>query len=84
MEEILARHARPDLTEELLTHLRGRFPNTVPKPTDSDREVWMSVGRQAVIAHLERLLAERDNPPAPPEPSRPSVAERILSVLRRP
>lgn len=46
----------PPVDKSLIEWLERRFPNQVPDPEDSDRQVWIKVGHQEVIKDLRRIL----------------------------
>lgn len=49
----------------VIAGLKRIYPNTVPAITATDREIWAAVGRQEVIAYLERELASIGEPVEP-------------------
>jgi len=46
----------------VIAGLKRIYPNTVPSINATDREIWAAVGRQEVIAYLERELASIGEP----------------------
>ena len=42
----------PVLAADLIALLDEQFPDRCPKPTESDREIWINVGRRDVVAFL--------------------------------
>ena len=42
----------PTVPEALLRELDRRFPERCPDPKDSDREIWIEVGRRQVVRFL--------------------------------
>jgi hypothetical protein len=50
---------KPYVDETLLTHLKTVFPDRCPAIADPDRKIWMAVGAQEVIRHLEALLEQQ-------------------------
>lgn len=42
----------PRVTEEFIEALEKQFPDRSPKLTDTDREIWASVGRAEVVQFL--------------------------------
>lgn len=46
------------VTRELISWLRETIKNRCPKPTETDREIWINVGKNMVVEMLERKLAE--------------------------
>lgn len=51
---------QPTIKPELLTYLAEMFPDQVPAPDASEREIWMAVGAVRVCRHLA-LLYEQQN-----------------------
>lgn len=49
----------PLVSPELVKWLSDVFPDRVPSVADSDREIWMAVGRQDVIRKLRKLSVEQ-------------------------
>lgn len=45
----------PAVPVALLEALERRFPDQRPEPTDSDREIWMAVGRTHVVRFLREM-----------------------------
>lgn len=43
----------PRIPKELLDHLTQLFPVRPPETSQSDREIWIEVGRQKIIAYLK-------------------------------
>ncbi len=46
----------PPVDPKLIERLAAKYPNRVPLPDDTDREIWMSVGRQEVITYMRAIL----------------------------
>lgn len=46
---------QPAIDKALLDYLEQVFPDQVPDPQMSDREVWQSVGTVQVVRHLRHL-----------------------------
>lgn len=46
----------PTPDQALVLELMRRFPGNLPKPTDSDRQVWISVGERNVVDFLISTL----------------------------
>jgi len=46
----------------VIAGLNRIYPNSVPSSNATDREIWAAVGRQEVIAYLERELASIGEP----------------------
>lgn len=44
--------AIPTLDKELIEALDERFPSRCPKVTDSDRDIWINVGKRQVVEFL--------------------------------
>ncbi len=51
---------QPVIKPDLLTYLADVFPDQVPAPEASEREIWMAVGAVRVLRHLA-LLYEQQN-----------------------
>lgn len=45
----------PTISKELVDWLEKTFPNRCPKITETDREVWVYVGKQELIEHIRSL-----------------------------
>ena len=45
----------PGVSKDLIEYLEKNNPNRCPNISDSDREIWIAVGVQKVIAHLRKL-----------------------------
>ncbi len=45
----------PPVDPALIEWLVAKYPNCVPSLDYNDREVWIAVGRQQVIAHLQGI-----------------------------
>jgi len=56
----------PPIPKALMDELNFRFPEKTPSMTDSDREIWASVGRRSVIQFLNKEF-ERQNKIVPVE-----------------
>ena len=56
----------PPIPRALMEELNLRFPEKTPLMTDSDREIWASVGRRSVIQFLNKEF-ERQNKIVPVE-----------------
>ena len=50
------------INDGLLDYLEEKFPNKCPKPTDSNRDVWIKTGNAQVVETLRGLKYEQDNP----------------------
>jgi hypothetical protein len=59
----------PYIDPALVTWLERVFPNKCPKVTDTEREIWMAVGTQGVIANLRAVSAAQQED---------STTERLL------
>ena len=46
---------QPAIDPKLLEYLEQVFPDQVPDPQMSDREVWQTVGSVKVVRHLRHL-----------------------------
>lgn len=58
----------PPLDPQLIKALDLRFPSRCPDPADSEREVWMKVGRRQVVDWLVLKFKEQTEPDVhPPE-----------------
>jgi hypothetical protein len=44
-----------DIPEVLITGLKKAFPLRIPEPTQTDRDIWIEVGRQKLISQLEQV-----------------------------
>ena len=44
---------KPLISKDLIAHLTELFPVRPPEPDDTDREIWMEVGRQRLITYLK-------------------------------
>jgi len=51
---------QPIIKPELLEYLAEMFPDQVPAPEATEREIWMAVGAVRVCRHLA-LLYEQQN-----------------------
>jgi hypothetical protein len=52
----------PFVTDELLEYLQRLFPDAMPEPTISDRDLWIKRGEVGVVRHLTRLhKQQREN-----------------------
>lgn len=49
----------PHITLELIEYLEGLYPDRVPDPAVTDREVWCSVGSVRVIRKLKQLRRDQ-------------------------
>ena len=49
----------PLISQELIDYLEGKFPDTTPNITDSDREIWSKVGNVQVVRFLKRKFEEQ-------------------------
>lgn len=47
----------------MVAALEAVFPDQVPEPSDSDREVWMKVGNIEVVRFLKAKAEEQDQTP---------------------
>jgi hypothetical protein len=56
----------PPIPKALMDELNFRFPEKTPSMTDTDREIWASVGRRSVIQFLNKEF-ERQNKIVPVE-----------------
>lgn len=57
----------PRVTKTLLTELASRFPDKCPRPEDSEREIWMAVGRGQVVNLLKEKFDEQSKTVLTPE-----------------
>ena len=62
----------PYIEPALIAWLERVFPNKVPKVTYTEREIWMGVGVQNIIANLRATSAGQQED---------SIAERIVEGL---
>ena len=52
----------PPIPDELLKALDARFPERCPEPSWDDRQVWIEVGKRAVVRFLlEEFRRQSDN-----------------------
>jgi len=51
----------PDITPELMQKLDDAVPELCPSPEWSDREIWMYVGRRAVVRMLHSIYDEQNS-----------------------
>lgn len=49
----------PLVDDHLIAYLENMFPDRCPSPSLTDREVWMNVGKVAVVQHLRRIHKEQ-------------------------
>lgn len=59
----MANKKLPPVDPALIEWLESKYPNEVPKLSDSEREVWVKVGHQEVIDHLKGIIQKilKDN-----------------------
>lgn len=50
----------PRVTKTLLFELETRFPSQCPRPADTEREIWMAVGRRQVVDLLKEKFDEQN------------------------
>lgn len=50
----------PVITQELINYLSSIYPDTVPKVSDSDRDIWVNVGAVSVVRHLESIKKRQE------------------------
>jgi hypothetical protein len=50
----------PRVTKTLLKELETRFPSQCPRPDDSEREIWMAVGRRQVVDLLKEKFDDQN------------------------
>lgn len=62
----------PYIDPALVVWLERVFPNKCPKVADTEREIWMAVGTQNIIANLRATSAAQQED---------STAERIVEGL---
>lgn len=51
----------PEVTAELVERLDKAVPELCPDPTWSDREIWIYVGRRAVVRMLHSIYDEQNS-----------------------
>lgn len=51
----------PEISEEILHRLDEAVPELCPHPEWSDREIWMYVGRRAVVRMLHTIYDEQNS-----------------------
>ena len=56
MKVITQRHLLPDISEDLLDHLRQRFPDRLPDNPVTAEELARRIGQQDVIRFLSDTL----------------------------
>ena len=49
----------PPISKELLDALIARFPLSIPDKADTDREIWIEVGKQQFLAFLKHQFNEQ-------------------------
>ena len=49
----MANKRLPPVDSALIERLAAKYPNRVPTPDMTDREIWIAVGKQDVIAYLK-------------------------------
>ena len=52
----------PHITSNLLVYLRKVNQDQVPTVGMSDREIWIEVGKIAIIRHLEDIYNQQNEP----------------------
>lgn len=52
------------VTKELLDYLGTIYPDCVPSPSMTDREIWMDVGKQVVIRKLWQIYKWENTAPS--------------------
>ena len=57
----------PRVTKTLLKELDQRFPDHSPRPLDTEREIWMAVGRRQVVDLLKEKFDEQSKSVLTPE-----------------
>ena len=57
----------PRVTKTLLKELDQRFPDQCPRPLDTEREIWMAVGRRQVVDLLKEKFDVQSNSVLTPE-----------------
>ncbi len=45
----------PPVDLALIERLEAKYPNRVPTPDMTDREIWIAVGQQRVVAYIEAV-----------------------------
>ena len=50
----------PPISQELITFLDARYPDQVPNPEETDRQIWRRVGNVEVVRFLKRLFEEQN------------------------
>ncbi|MBA3557842.1 MAG: hypothetical protein H0W30_04500 [Gemmatimonadaceae bacterium] len=50
----------PHIDPALVTWLERVFPNKCPNVSDGEREIWMAVGTQGVIANLQAIAVAQE------------------------
>jgi len=57
----------PRVTKTLLKELESRFPNRCPRVEDSEREIWIAVGRRQVVELMKEKFDEQTKSVLTPE-----------------
>lgn len=50
----------PSVPKELLEYLEGICPDTSPRLTDNDREIWFKAGKVDIVRHLRSVFDEQN------------------------
>ena len=50
----------PKVTQELLEYLEGICPDTSPRITDGDRDIWFNAGKAGLVKHLRGIFEDQN------------------------
>lgn len=50
---------RPLIAPDIVAYLKNIYPMKSPCITDTDRQIWVDVGIQTVITHLNNLVEQQ-------------------------
>lgn len=59
----MADQKAPFVDPKVVAWLNTQFPDKCPRPTDTKREIWMSVGARRVVTHLSALAKDQSENP---------------------
>jgi len=51
----------PHVSKELLEYMNKMFPDKCPDVTDTERKIWVNVGKREAFNHFQRLFKKQQD-----------------------
>jgi hypothetical protein len=51
----------PHVSKELLEYMNQMFPDKCPDVTDTERKIWVNVGKREAFNHFQRLFKKQQD-----------------------